>query len=46
MNAKRILTCAFLFFICYLILNYLNKETEAFGGHAGYSYPMERMFIQ
>jgi len=31
MYAKKLLICAFLFFICYLILNYLNQKTEAFG---------------
>ena len=36
MNAKRIVTCAFLFFICYLILNYLSNKTEAFGYGGGY----------
>ena len=35
MNAKRIFICAFLFFVCYVILNYLSNETEAFGGHGG-----------
>ena len=37
MNAKRIVTCAFLFFICYLILSYLNNKIESFGGggHGG-----------
>lgn len=37
MYAKKLLICAFLFFICYLILIYLNKKTEAFGyGGRGY----------
>jgi hypothetical protein len=31
MYAKKLLICAFLFFICYLILSYLNKNLEAFG---------------
>ena len=38
MYAKKLLICAFLFFICYLILIYLNKKTEAFvrgGGYGG-----------
>jgi|688.fasta_scaffold358129_4 hypothetical protein len=50
MSVKKWATCAFLFFICYLILNYLNKETEAFGGRRrggyygrrGYGYTMHR----
>lgn len=38
MYAKKLLLCAFLFFICYLILIYLNKNLEAFvrgGGYGG-----------
>jgi len=38
MYAKKLLICAFLFFICYLILIYLNKNLEAFvrgGGYGG-----------
>ena len=39
MYAKKLLICAFLFFICYLILIYLNKKTEAFGyGGRGRGY--------
>ena len=35
MYTKKIFICAFLFFVCYLILNYLSNETEAFGGGHG-----------
>ena len=35
MYTKKIFICAFLFFVCYLILNYLSNETEAFGGGRG-----------
>ena len=36
MYAKKLLICAFLFFICYLILIYLNKNLEAFIRGRGY----------
>jgi len=36
MYIKKLLICAFLFFICYLILSYLNKNLEAFVRGRGY----------
>ena len=36
MYAKKLFICAFLFFICYLILIYLNKNLEAFVRGRGY----------
>jgi len=35
MDIKRILLCAFLFYICYLIVTYLDNKTEGFGRGGG-----------
>ena len=37
MSVKKWLTCAFLFFVCYLIIAYLDKAVEEFrgGGRGG-----------
>ncbi len=35
MSVKKWITCAFLFFICYLIIVYLDKAIEEFRGGGG-----------
>ena len=35
MSVKKWITCAFLFFVCYLIIMYLDKTIESFRGGGG-----------
>ena len=35
MSVKKWIGCAILLYICYLILNYLSKPVESFGGGRG-----------
>jgi hypothetical protein len=35
MSVKKWITCAFLFFVCYLIIVYLDKTIESFRGGGG-----------
>ena len=38
MSVKKWTTCAFLFFVCYLIIAYLDKAIEEFRGGGGGGY--------
>ena len=38
MSVKKWITCAFLFFVCYLIIMYLDKTIENFRGGGGRGY--------